>query len=97
MNDIDPKALFCLSVLGPLVSRERLSRGELQQIVRQLAQQEYAIPRFTPAPHQREDPAGVVLRVAPQWAGWPVRCAPYQYGPLEAARAGAGRGARGQA
>ncbi|SEK12552.1 Homeodomain-like domain-containing protein [Paraburkholderia diazotrophica] len=44
MNDIDPKALFRLSVLGPLVSRERLSRGELQQIVRQLAQQEYAIP-----------------------------------------------------
>ncbi|KND54924.1 hypothetical protein BPUN_3668 [Candidatus Paraburkholderia kirkii] len=43
MNDIDPKALFRLSVLGPLVSRERLSRGELQQIVRQLAQQEYAI------------------------------------------------------
>jgi putative transposase len=44
MNDIDPKALFRLSVLGPLVSRERLGRGELQQIVRQLAQQEYAIP-----------------------------------------------------
>ncbi|MEX3690429.1 helix-turn-helix domain-containing protein [Paraburkholderia sp. BR14263] len=44
MNDIDPKALFRLSVLGPLVSRERLSRGELQQTVRQLAQQEYAIP-----------------------------------------------------
>jgi putative transposase len=44
MNDIDPKALFRLSVLGPLVSRERLARGELQQIVRALAQQEYAIP-----------------------------------------------------
>lgn len=44
MNDIDPKALFRLSVLGPLVSRERLGRGELQRIVRQLAQQEYAIP-----------------------------------------------------
>lgn len=44
MNDIDPKALFRLSVLGPLVSRERLGRGELQQLVRQLAQQEYAIP-----------------------------------------------------
>ena len=44
MNDIDPKALFRLSVLGPLVSRERLGRGELQLIVRQLANQEYAIP-----------------------------------------------------
>ena len=44
MKDIDPKALFRLSVLGPLVSRERLDRGDLQQIIRQLAQQEYAIP-----------------------------------------------------
>nr|WP_255631478.1 DDE-type integrase/transposase/recombinase [Caballeronia sp. dw_19] len=33
-----------MSVLGPLVSRERLDRGDLQQIIRQLAQQEYAIP-----------------------------------------------------
>ena len=33
MNEIDPKALFRLSVLGPLVSRERLERGELQQII----------------------------------------------------------------
>lgn len=32
--------------------------------------------------------------MAPQWTGWPVRCAPYRYWPLEAARAGAGRGAR---
>ena len=44
MKEIDPKALFRLSVLGPLVSRERLERGELQQIVRDLAQREYAIP-----------------------------------------------------
>lgn len=44
MNDIDPKALFRLSVLGPLVSREKLGRGELQQLLRQLARQEYAIP-----------------------------------------------------
>ena len=34
MNEIDPRALFRLSVLGPLVSRERLERGELQQIIR---------------------------------------------------------------
>ena len=44
MKEIDPKALFRLSVLGPLVSRERLERGELQQIIRELATREYAIP-----------------------------------------------------
>lgn len=44
MKEINPKALFRLSVLGPLVSRERLERGELQQIIRDLAQREYAIP-----------------------------------------------------
>jgi putative transposase len=44
MNEIDPKALFRLSVLGPVVSRERLGRGELQQLIRELAQREYAIP-----------------------------------------------------
>jgi transposase InsO family protein len=44
MKAIDPVALFRLSVLGPLVSRERLARGELQQIIRALAQREYAIP-----------------------------------------------------
>ena len=43
MNEIDPRALFRLSVLGPLVSRERLERGELQQIIRELAQREYAV------------------------------------------------------
>nr|WP_256990765.1 helix-turn-helix domain-containing protein [Burkholderia sp. HI2714] len=44
MHDIDPMALFRLSVLGPIVSRERLERGELLQLLRQLARQEYAIP-----------------------------------------------------
>src|SRR2546422_7297398 len=44
MKEIDPKALFRLSVLGPMVSRERLDRGELQQLIRELAQREYAIP-----------------------------------------------------
>lgn len=44
MKEVDPKALFRLSVLGPLVSRERLDRGELQHIIRQLAQREYTIP-----------------------------------------------------
>jgi transposase InsO family protein len=44
MTEIDSTALFRLSVLGQLVSRERLERGELQQLIRQLAQREYAIP-----------------------------------------------------
>ncbi len=44
MKEVDPKALFRLSVLGPLISRERLARGELQQLIRQLSQREYAIP-----------------------------------------------------
>ena len=44
MKAMDPKALFRLSVLGPLVSREKLERGELQQIIRELAQRSYTIP-----------------------------------------------------
>lgn len=44
MKQVDPKALFRLSVLGPLVSRERLERGELQQLIGELSQREYAIP-----------------------------------------------------
>ena len=44
MNQINAVALFRLSVLGPLVSPEQLQRGELQTIIRQLAQREYAAP-----------------------------------------------------
>ena len=44
MKDIDAVALFRLSVLGPLVSREQLARGELQQLSRELSAREYAIP-----------------------------------------------------
>lgn len=44
MKEINPLALFRLSVLGPIVSREQLGRGELQQTIRELAQREYAIP-----------------------------------------------------
>lgn len=44
MKEIDPVALFRLSVLGPMVSREQLARGELQQLIGELAQREYAIP-----------------------------------------------------
>ena len=44
MNEINSVALFRLSVLGPLVSREQLGRGELQTIIRQLAQRSHAIP-----------------------------------------------------
>lgn len=44
MKEIHPLALFRLSVLGALVSRERLHRGELQMTIRELAGREYAIP-----------------------------------------------------
>ena len=44
MKEIDRKALFRLSVLGALISRESLQRGELQQTIRELAQQSYTIP-----------------------------------------------------
>ena len=44
MKEIHPLALFRLSVLGSLVSREQLGRGELQQTLRELAQAQYAIP-----------------------------------------------------
>ena len=43
MKPLNPMALFRLSVLGPLVNHT-LEHGELQQIVRQLAQREYDIP-----------------------------------------------------
>ena len=44
MKEVNPVALFRLSVLGPLVSREHLGRGDLQHLIRELAQREYAIP-----------------------------------------------------
>ena len=44
MTDIHPVALFRLSVLGPLASRERLERGELKDLIRELAERSYAIP-----------------------------------------------------
>ena len=37
MNDIHPVALFRYSVLGPLVSRADLPRGELKATLRELA------------------------------------------------------------
>ena len=44
MTDIHPVALFRLSVLGPLASRERLERGELKRLIEELAERSYAIP-----------------------------------------------------
>ena len=44
MNEIDPMALFRLSVLGPLISRPKLDRGEQQALLRELAAKEYDIP-----------------------------------------------------
>ena len=44
MNDIHPMALFRYSVLGPLVSRGELPRGELKATLRELAARHYDIP-----------------------------------------------------
>jgi putative transposase len=44
MNQIHPKALFRLSVIGPLISRERLEHGELKALTIELSEQYYDIP-----------------------------------------------------
>ncbi len=44
MNTIDPVALFRLTVLGPLASREGLERGELKSIIKKAASYPYDIP-----------------------------------------------------
>lgn len=44
MQQIHPHALFRLSVLGPLASRDRLEKGDLKVLVRELATRSYAIP-----------------------------------------------------
>jgi transposase InsO family protein len=44
MNDIHPMALFRYSVLGPLVSRAQLQRGELKETLQELAARHYDIP-----------------------------------------------------
>src|SRR5271168_4536121 len=44
MKELDPVALFRLSVLGPLVSRQKMERGELQATLRDLSQKPYSIP-----------------------------------------------------
>lgn len=44
MKPVHPVALFRLSVLGPLVSRQNLSHGELKAIVKELALNHYDIP-----------------------------------------------------
>jgi transposase len=44
MKEPDPIALFRLALLGPPVSRTKLTRGELQATLQELASKEYAIP-----------------------------------------------------
>ena len=44
MNEIHPVALFRYSVLGPLVSRAPLPRGELKATIQELAARHYEIP-----------------------------------------------------
>jgi transposase InsO family protein len=44
MKDIDPVALFRLAVLGPVISRPRLSRGEQKELLEEIAARDYDIP-----------------------------------------------------
>jgi transposase InsO family protein len=44
MKPLDPVTLFRLSVIGPLISRRDLARGELQRLLEALAQREYDVP-----------------------------------------------------
>ena len=44
MNDIHPMALFRYSVLGPLVSRAELQRGDLKATIHDLVARHYDIP-----------------------------------------------------
>ena len=44
MKQIHPHALFRLSVLGPLASRDRLEQGDLKELLRELSTRSYAIP-----------------------------------------------------
>ena len=55
MKEIHPLALFRLSVLGALVSRELLHLGELQKSIRLLAQCEYVIPGSQPVAYTHLD------------------------------------------
>lgn len=48
MKKIHPVALFRLSVLGPLASRERLDHGELKRLFQQLSSQTYLAPDGKP-------------------------------------------------
>ena len=43
-GNIHPVALFRLSVLGPLASREELERGEIKSLIREMASRTYSIP-----------------------------------------------------
>lgn len=47
MQAIHPLALFRLSVLGPLASREHFERGDLSRIISELARHRYEIPLST--------------------------------------------------
>lgn len=44
MKPLAPVTLFRLSVIGPLISRRDLARGELQRLLQELAQRQYDVP-----------------------------------------------------
>ena len=61
VGNISPIALFRLSVLGPLASREELGRGEVKGLIRELADRTYHIPNSNRT--RRRDHRGLVLRL----------------------------------
>nr|VFJ60644.1 MAG: hypothetical protein BECKFM1743A_GA0114220_102683 [Candidatus Kentron sp. FM]VFJ66822.1 MAG: hypothetical protein BECKFM1743C_GA0114222_104372 [Candidatus Kentron sp. FM]VFK09855.1 MAG: hypothetical protein BECKFM1743B_GA0114221_101186 [Candidatus Kentron sp. FM] len=54
MKELTPTALFRLSVIGALVSRERLARGELKSELERLAAR-HSSPRLIPHPPVGQD------------------------------------------
>lgn len=66
MTDISAAALFRLSVLGPLASRERLERGEIKRLIEELASRTYSIPGAKRTRRSRENHRVLVLRLAPR-------------------------------
>jgi hypothetical protein len=64
MNDLHPVALFRYSVLGPLIAQDRLARGELKRLIRELAERDYNIPG-TDRRRIGEKTLEGVLRLAP--------------------------------
>lgn len=97
MRDPDPIALFRLSLLGPLVSRTQLTRGELKATLRELASKEYDIPgsrRRQVAEKTLQSCGTTAIKEGPDGTGAPAALGS---GSIQDRRRGSGATARGQA